>query len=117
MGARDVPHVDGRVVAGGQQESAGQGGADTGEAGLGVGRREVLVDLLVASDVPQPHSPVLTAGHKAQAGGMNRDGVHVCLVTPERLNTARHPEVPHSHSSPDRLSNISLSVSQPLPVH
>ena len=73
VGARDVPHVDRRVVAGGQQEPAGQGDADTGEAGLGVGRREVLVDLLVSPDVPEPHSSVLTAGHKAQARGMNRD--------------------------------------------
>ena len=35
VGAGDVPHVDGRVVAGGQEDPAGQGDADTGEAGLG----------------------------------------------------------------------------------
>ena len=35
VGAGDVPHVDGRVVAGGQEDPARQGDADTGEAGLG----------------------------------------------------------------------------------
>ena len=46
-----APHVDGRVVAGAEQEPSGNG--DAGRREAGVGRRGlVLAQLLVRSDVP-----------------------------------------------------------------
>ena len=51
--AGDVPHVDGRVVAGGQQQPPRQRGRHAREARVR-GRGLVLLDLLVAADIPQP---------------------------------------------------------------
>ena len=117
VGPGDVPHVDGGVVAGGQEDPPGEGDADTGEAGLGAGRR-VLVDLLVPPDVPQPHRLVLAAADKAQAGRMDRDRVDISLVTPERLNTLGHTKVPQSRCSRGNnvLKQMSSNATYNLPI-
>ena len=54
VGAGDVPHVDGRVVAGGEHQPPRHGHAHTGEAGVRGGRL-VLTHLLIAPNVPQSH--------------------------------------------------------------
>ena len=48
-----VPHVDGRVVAGAEQDPTGNGNPGRREAGVRR-RRLVLAQLLVRPDVPKP---------------------------------------------------------------
>ena len=50
--ARDLPHVDAGVVAGGEEYAARHGHADVGEGGVGRGAL-VGANLLVAPQVPQ----------------------------------------------------------------
>ena len=57
--AGDVPHVDGRVVAGGEQQPPRQRGRHAREARVR-GRGLVLLDLLVTADIPQPEIELST---------------------------------------------------------
>ena len=59
VGAGDVPHVDGRVVAGGEQQPPRQRGRHAREARVR-GRGLVLLDLLVTADIPQPEIELST---------------------------------------------------------
>ena len=61
--AGDVPHVDGRVVAGGQQQPPRQRGRHAREARVR-GRGLVLLDLLVTADIPQPEIELSTKPRK-----------------------------------------------------
>ena len=63
VGAGDVPHVDGRVVAGGQQQPPRQRGRHAREARVR-GRGLVLLDLLVTADIPQPEIELSTKPRK-----------------------------------------------------
>ncbi len=53
----EVPHVNGGVVAGAEEESSGHGHSGRSKAGVG-SRRLVLSQLLVRTDIPEPEPEI-----------------------------------------------------------